>query len=126
MDLNAAKLFVPERRSEPRCMVNRPYYCKLSIDQFKVSYQFKIWNRTRRSISLLVDKDSEILPRLKRSEVMHLMYHPSEGDFPVIYLKTVVRHITNDHGAAGKGHCLVGLEIVKQCDIGRVTGNGNI
>lgn len=114
MEHNTAKVLIPERRAEPRCMVNRPYCWRFSLDNFKGSYQFKIWNRTRKSMSLLVDKDSDILPHLKRNNFLTLMYYPSEAGFPVTYVGMVVRHITGDYRTRGKGHCLVGLEFLKR------------
>ncbi|MBW2067064.1 MAG: hypothetical protein JRJ03_19320 [Deltaproteobacteria bacterium] len=112
MEHNAARVYLPERRSEPRLMVNRPCRCKFSLDRFKGSYDITIRDRTGKSMSLLVEKNSGILPMLRSSPVTHLMYYPSDTGFPVIHIGASVRHVTNQEGTAEKGYCLVGLEFL--------------
>ncbi|MBW1997513.1 MAG: hypothetical protein JRJ29_06045 [Deltaproteobacteria bacterium] len=114
MEHNAASVFVPERRSEPRLMVNRRCRCRCSLDRFKGSYDVTIWDRAGKSISLLVEKGSDILPMLRSSPVLHLMYYPSDTGFPVIHVGASVKHVTNQEGTAGKEYCLVGLEFLER------------
>lgn len=105
---------VKERRSEAREHVGKFYNIELSIGGFKVAGKFRIWDKTRNSLSFLVNKHLDILPRLRTGDALHMTYYPADAFYPRVYLESEIRHVTKyDHGLL-KGHYLVGLRILEK------------
>ncbi len=114
MGTHATAKKVKERRAETREHVGQFFNMELSIGPFKVEGKFRIWDKTRTSLSFLVDKHLGILPRLRAGDILHMTYYPVDSFYPRVYLESEIRHVTKyDHGLL-KGHYLVGLKIFER------------
>ncbi len=92
---------------------NDYYSAEFVLDGLEVSYQFKIWEKAPRAVSVLVKENSDILQLLKVGDTLNVKYYSIKSAYPSDWQKTAVRHITwNDQGRL-KGHYLVGLEIIE-------------
>ncbi len=89
------------------------YSAEFGVDGLDVSYQFKIWEKAPKAVSVLVKENSGILQILKVGALLNVKYYSSNSAYPSDWQKTAVRHIIwNDQGRL-RGHYLVGLEIVE-------------
>jgi hypothetical protein len=89
------------------------YSAEFVIDGLEVSYQFRIWEKAPRAVSVLVKENSNILQLLKVGDTLNVKYYSMTSAYPSEWQRTAVRHITlNDQGRL-KGHYLVGLEIIE-------------
>ncbi len=102
-----------ERRSGPRKQVDQYYNVQFLVDGLDVTHQVKIWNKARKSISLVVKEDSDILPRLKVGKTLKMIHCPIYSVYLCVYVEAVVRHITKEDQGQLKDHYLVDLEILK-------------
>jgi len=108
-----AKTF-KERRSEPRSIIDQYYSVEFSIRACPFTYQFKIWDISRKGICVLVKEDSDLLNYLKVGDILNLKYYTTDSSKPVEFLKTEIRHLTKDEKGRFKGLFLVGLSILEQ------------
>jgi hypothetical protein len=97
------------RRSEPRYLEGEYSSVELSLKELNFVYQFKIWDRSKSGMSILIKEDSEVLRHLKVGDILDMKYYPEESTDEPIRLRTEIRHITKDASEKIKGHCLVGL-----------------
>ena len=104
---------VEEKRSESRNILNEDYNIKLSIDRFEKTYRFKLYNKSKKSISLLIDKSFDILSRIKVFDKLYMIYYPADTSYPRWYIGTTVRHITKYDRIKSKSRYLMGLELLK-------------
>jgi len=89
------------------------YSAEFEVDGLDVSYQFKIWEKAPKAMSVLVKENSSILQLLKVGALLKVKYYSNKSAYPSEWQKTAVRHITwNDQGRL-RGHYLVGLEIIE-------------
>ena len=89
------------------------YSAEFVLDGHEVSYQFKIWEKAPKAVSVLVKENSHILQQLKVGDMLNVKYYSITSAYPSESQRTAVRHITwNDQGRL-KGHYLVGLEIIE-------------
>lgn len=89
------------------------YSAEFVVDGLDVSYQFKIWEKAPKAVSVLVKENSSILQLLKVGDLLNVKYYSSKSAYPSDWQKTAVRHIIwNDQGRL-RGHYLVGLEIME-------------
>jgi hypothetical protein len=89
------------------------YSAEFEVDGLEVSYQFKIWEKAPKAVSVLVKENSNILQLLKVGDTLNVTYYLMTSAYPSEWQRTAVRHITlNDQGRL-KGHYLVGLEIIE-------------
>jgi len=102
-----------ERRSEDRRIVNKYYTVEFLVNDIKLEYRFKIWDISSNGISLLVDEDSDLLNYLKVGDILYLRYRTGNSLKPVDYLKTSIRHISQEAVEQINGCCLVGLAILQ-------------
>jgi hypothetical protein len=114
MQTNATAKHLREKRSETRNHVKEYYNVGLSVDGLNHAYKFKIWDRTTTSISFLVKKHVDILPRLKVGDTLHMTYYPTDSSYPQVRLVTIIQHITESEQRGSKGHYLVGLKISEE------------
>ena len=105
-----------ERKTEPIEHANPYYSVELSINGLEISYQFKIWNTASTPMCVLVKEDSNILPRLKVGDTLHMKYYPTGPVYSPECLETEIRHITKNDQGRFRGHYLVGLEILEDRD----------
>ena len=83
------------------------------VDGLDVPYQFRIWNMARASICVLVNERSELLPRLRVGDTLHVKYYSAGSSYAPDCQKTAIRHITKSDQGRLKGHYIVGLEILE-------------
>ena len=118
MQTNATARILKERRSETRNHVKNYYNVQLSIDGLDLTNRFKIWDRTTTSISFLIKKHLDILPRLKVGGTLYMNYSPTDSSYPRVCLMTIIRHVTkcNQRGLKRglNGNYLVGLKILEK------------
>jgi hypothetical protein len=89
------------------------YSAEFVVDGLDVSYQFRIWEKAPKAVTVLVKENSGILQLLKVGDLLKVKYYSSRSVYPSEWQKTAVRHITwNDEGRL-RGHYLVGLEIIE-------------
>jgi hypothetical protein len=89
------------------------YSAEFAVDGLAVSYQFKIWEKAPKAVSVVVKRNSDLLQLLKVGDTLNVKYYSIKSAYPSEWQKTAVRHITwNDQGRL-KGHYLVGLDIVE-------------
>jgi hypothetical protein len=89
------------------------YSAEVLLDGLEVSYQFKIWEKAPKAVSVLVKENSGILQLLKVGDTLNVKYYSIKSAYPSDYQKTAVRHITRNDQGRLKGHYLVGLEILE-------------
>jgi hypothetical protein len=89
------------------------YSAEFVVDGLDVSYQFKIWEKAPKAVSVLVKETSNILQLLKVGDTLNVKYYSMRSAYPSESQRTAVRYITlNDQGRL-RGHYLVGLEIIE-------------
>ena len=89
------------------------YSAEFAVEGLEVSYQFKIWEKAPKTMTVLVKENSDLLQLLKVGDTLRVKYYSVKSAYPSHWQKTAVRHITwNDQGRL-KGHYLVGLEVVE-------------
>ncbi len=76
-------------------------------------YQFKIRRNPSSSMCFLIKENSDILPRLKKGDILEMKYYSPGSVYRSEPRKTVIREITRDDQGPFKGHYRVGLEIVE-------------
>jgi len=103
---------IKERRSEPRSVIDQYYSVEFSIRDCPFTYQFKIWDISRKGICALVKEDSDLLQYLNVGDTLNLKYYTTDTSKPIEFLKTKIRHITKDETGHFKGLLLVGLSIL--------------
>ncbi|MFC1821303.1 hypothetical protein ACFL9T_01250 [Thermodesulfobacteriota bacterium] len=84
------------------------------------SYQFKIWDIPSMSMCVLVREDSALLSQLEVGHTLKMKYYSYDDICPMEYLATEIRHITKTVEGRFKGHYLIGLELLKNKDNGKV------
>ena len=103
---------IVEKRSETREKLDQYYSVEISVRGIAYNYQFRIWNRSPKGLCVVVREDSALLKHLKVGDVLDMKYYSMDASLPTEFLKTEVRHITNDYGPF-KGHYLVGISITE-------------
>jgi hypothetical protein len=100
-----------ERRSEPRSIIDKYYSVEFSIRNCPFTYQFKIWDISRKGICVLVKEESDLLHYLSVGDILDLKYYSTDPSKAIEFLKTEIRHITKQKTGRFKGIYLVGLSI---------------
>lgn len=107
---------IKERRSEPRSIIDQYYSVEFSIRDCPFTYQFKIWDISRKGICALVKEDSDLLKYVNVGDTLNLKYYTNDASKPTEFLRTKIRHITKDETGHFKGLFLVGLSILDKED----------
>jgi len=107
-----------ERRSETRKQVDQYYTVEFLNDGLDGTHLLKIWNRSPKSMCLLVKENSDILPRLKVGDTLKMICYPRDSLYPRVYLGAVIQHISKKDQRRLNDHYLVGLETLKRQDQG--------
>ena len=105
-----------EKRSEPRCIIDRYYSVEFWLSGCSFVYQFRIWNISSKGICVLVKEDSDLLNHVKVGDILNLKYYTTDSSKPIEFLKTEIKHITKDEQGRFKGVYLVGLSILGNQD----------
>jgi len=102
----------PEKRSEPRKILDQYYSVEFSISSTLPVHQFKVRDVSPSGIGILLNESSAVLNHLEVGNVLEMKYNPSNSSDLPEYLKTEIRHITKIEQGQFKGHYLVGMLIL--------------
>ena len=104
----------PEKRSEPRKILDQYFSVEFSISSMLPVYQFKIRDVSPTGIGILVNESSEVLDHLEVGNVLEMKYNPrNSSDLPES-LETEISHITKIEQGEFKGHYIVGMLILER------------
>jgi len=104
----------PEKRSEPRKILDQYFSVEFSISSMLPVHQFKVRDVSPTGIGILVNESSEVLDHLEVGNVLEMKYNPRNSlDLPES-LETEIRHITKIEQGQYKGHYLVGMLILER------------
>ena len=104
----------PEKRSEPRRILDQYFSVEFSVSSTLPVHQFKVRDISPTGIGILVNESSAILDHLEVGNVLEMKYNPrNSSDLPE-YLKTEISHITKMEQGQYKGHYLIGMLIVER------------
>lgn len=103
-----------EKRYESRTEADQYQSVEISIPDADLIYQFRMWNLSSRGICIAVKKDSDLLNHLKVGNILNIKYYPTDSSYPTEYLKTQIKHITQDKQGRFRNHVLVGLFILEK------------
>jgi hypothetical protein len=99
---------VPEENQE------KYYSVEIPIRGLGVIYQFKTRNIEPMFMSILIKKNSRILPWIKVGDRLNMKYYSTRYKYRYCNFDTEIRFITiQEHGRL-KGHYLVGIEIIER------------
>ena len=98
---------------QPLKQVNQYHSVEFSLSGCAYVYQFKIRNISLKEICVLVKEDSDLLNYLKVGDILNLKYYTTNSFRPVEYLKTEIRHISQNDKERLRGLCVVGLLILE-------------
>ena len=88
------------------------YSAEFVLDGLDFSYQFRIWEKAPKAVSVLVKENSDILHLLKVGDTLNVKYYSIKSAYPFDCQKTAISHITRNDRGRLKGHYVVGLEIL--------------
>ena len=104
----------PEKRSEPRRILDQYFSVEFSVSSTLPVHQFKVRDVSPTGIGILINKSSAILDHLEVGNVLEMKYNPrNSSDLPE-YLKTEIKHITKMEQGQYKGHYLIGMLILER------------
>jgi hypothetical protein len=63
---------------------------------------------------ILIREDSDILNHLKTGDILEMKYYTRDSSKPTDYIRTKIKHITEDDTGRFKGHFLVGLSVSEE------------
>ncbi|MCP4114493.1 MAG: hypothetical protein GY737_03670 [Desulfobacteraceae bacterium] len=86
---------------------------ELSIAGMPYCYQFKLRDRSKKGMCVLVQEKSDIMGHLNIGDILDVKYWPSDKTVPPENLKTQIRHITKTPENQSAGHYYVGLMVVE-------------
>ncbi|ETR69951.1 MAG: hypothetical protein OMM_09175 [Candidatus Magnetoglobus multicellularis str. Araruama] len=102
-----------EKRREKRFEINQYYSVEFLINGLGCLYQCKLWNISKKGMCILVKNDSPVLEYYKVGDVLNMRYYEEDSNIPTKYLKTQIKHISQDGAERFKGHKFVGLYILE-------------
>jgi len=102
-----------EKRSEVRQIVDRYFSVEFSVPGLDLVYQFKLWDISEKGMCILIREDSDVIPRLKEGDTISMDYQYENDPAGRDRIDTEVIHITPCHDGKYRGHCMVGLRILK-------------
>jgi len=105
-----------ERRTEARKQVDQFYNVELFGEGIDGTHRLIVWNRSTKSMCLLVKENSVVLSRIKVGDTLKMLYYSPHSAFPCVYIGAVIRHITRKNQGRLNGNYLVGLETLKRED----------
>ena len=104
----------PEKRSEPRKILDQYFSVEFSVNSMLPVHQFKVRDVSPSGIGILVNESSAVFDHLKVGNVLEMKYNPrNSSDLPE-FLQTEISHITKMEQGQYKGHYLVGMLILKR------------
>lgn len=124
MDADKGRDPGPEKRSEPRKIVDDYYSVEFSISRQLPVYQFRVRDMSPWGLGILVKDDSPVLNRLAAGDVVEMKYNPADRKGFAELLRTEIRHITRLDQGRFKGHYLVGLRILERIGTAEIPDPG--
>ena len=103
----------PERRVEPRKIVDEFYSVQFFIKRLDSFYQFILWDLSPHGLCILVDNDSDVLACLSIGDVFKIKLYPRRLYGETRILKTEIRHITEGDGTRFANYHMIGLKILE-------------
>ena len=104
----------PEKRSEPRKILDQYFSVEFSVSSMLPVHQFKVRDVSPTGIGILVNESSAVLNHLEIGNVLEMKYNPrNSSDLPES-LETEISHITKIEQGQYKGHYLVGMLILER------------
>ncbi len=104
----------PEKRSEPRKILDQYFSVEFSVSSTLPVHQFKVRDVSPTGIGILVNESSAVLNHLEIGNVLEMKYNPrNSSDLPES-LETEISHITKIEQGQYKGHYLVGMLILER------------
>ena len=104
----------PEKRSEPRKILDQYFSVEFSVSSTLPVHQFRVRDVSPTGIGILVNESSAVLNRLEVGNVLEMKYNPKNvSDFPE-YLRTEISHITKLEQGQYKGLYLIGMLILER------------
>ena len=104
-----------EKRSETRREKLRNYRIEIKFVGYPI-YQFRVINVTAKSAGLLIKDNSAFLKMIEVGQIVEADFISPEGTAPSGLYKAEIKHITKHDMQEHRGHCLVGLSILKKVD----------
>ena len=104
----------PERRSEPREILDHYFSVEFSVSSELPVHQFRVRDVSPSGIGILVNEGSAVLEHLEVGNVLEMKYNPANASDSAKYLKTEIRHITKMGKGRYKGHYLIGMLIIER------------
>ena len=103
----------PEKRSEPRKILDQYFSVEFSVRSMLPVYQFRVRYVSPTGSGILVNESSAVLDHLEVGNVLEMKYNPKNlSDLPE-YLRTEISHITKLDQSQYKGHYLIGMLILE-------------
>jgi len=104
----------PEKRSEPRKILDQYFSVEFSISKMLPVHQFKVRDVSPSGIGILVNERSAVLDHLAVGKILEMKYNPRDSSDLPESLETKIGHITKIEQGKYKGHYLVGMLILKK------------
>ena len=97
------------------CMSKDPAYhsVEFSVEGVEFPYQFRIWDTSHESMSVLVKSDCVILNRLRVGDVLNMKYYSEDSIYPSENIRTAIRYVSEENQGRLRGHSLIGIEIIQ-------------
>ena len=102
-----------DKRVEPRLNEIRNYRVEIKLIGEPI-YQFRVVEVSNKGAGLLVKDDSDFLNMIKVNQLVDANFISPKGAKPSGMYKTEIKHITKPAQDSNKGHCLVGISILKK------------
>lgn len=96
------------------------YYCVEIPARAGLIYQYKIWQKERMVMAILVKEDSAFLSYIEENSKVNMKYYSRDLLYPYQELVTLIRDISYQDRGRLKGHYLVGLEILEEAEEAKI------
>jgi len=93
-------------------IINKYYSVQFSIKNLDSFHQFILWDISPNGLCILIEKDSGVLDHLAVNDVFMMKYYPRELLGDSRFIRTGIRHISNDNRGRMKEYYMVGLAVL--------------
>jgi hypothetical protein len=97
------------------------YYCVEIPARTGLIYQYKIWQKERMFMEILVKEDSDFLTCIEENSRFNMKYYSRDLLYPYQELVTEIRDISYQERGRIKGHYLVSLEILEEAEEAKIS-----
>jgi len=93
-------------------------YCSVefAVDGADYLRQYRLWNMEPKVMCVLIKETSEVADCLKVGDTMKMKYYSEDALHSPQYLETEIRQITKEDQGRFRGHYVVGLSILGDCN----------